>query len=97
MRSKGSGCPRRFQIPNAGGYLTLPRMPSRAPHEFPGHAKGVFEAGVFERECLRAGKTKAWIVVGMPDNYDDLLTPLAQQIQAMMNQSSTDPPALMLG
>jgi len=33
----------------------------------------------------------------MPDNYDDLLAPLAQQIQAMMNQSSTDPSALMLG
>ena len=59
--------------------------------------EGVFRESAFEKKGLPAGKTKAWIVVGMPDDYDDPLTLLAQQIQAMMDQSSTDAPALMLG
>ena len=41
---------------------------------------------------MRSGKTKAWIVIGTPDYYDDLLTLPAQQIQAMKDQS-TDAPA----
>ena len=50
---------------------------------------------VIERACLVTGKAKAWIVFGMPDNDDDLLTALAQQIQAMTEQSSADATALI--
>ena len=64
--------------------------------EFQRH-KGVLRERAFERARLLARKAKAWIIIGMPDNDDDPLTPLAQQIQAMADQSSTDTSALMFG
>jgi len=52
--------------------------------------KDVAREGAFERACLLARKAKAWIVIGMPYNDDDLLTSPAQQIQALTDRLSTD-------
>ena len=50
----------------------------------------------FERVGCLPGKAESWIVVGVPNDDDDLLTATSQQLQSVPNQSSTYFLTLML-
>jgi hypothetical protein len=50
----------------------------------------------FERVGFLPGKPVSWIVVGVPNDDDDLLTSTSQQLQSVPNQSSTYSLTLML-
>lgn len=61
--------------------------------EFHRHV-GTWREWAFETACVLAGEAEARIVMRMTENDDDALTRLAQDIQTLADQSSTD--ALML-
>ena len=51
----------------------------------------------FETPCLLAAKAKARIVIRVPENNDNPLSPFAQQIQSIPDQSPADAATLKIG